>query len=228
MKKIPDEINTFSETIKNSDLSSIVQSGMEIGVDSIINDGILKDIPIVGTLVNLIKSAYSINTYLFLKKIIAFLNGIADIGEAERNKMISEIDESDKYKIKVGEKLLFILDKCDDIEKASLISKAFSSFIKKEIDYSEYIKIAHIINNIFIEDFDGFVKIDPKKIYEEDAVKFISYGICYIKFAEPEVCQREIDTKEPYGPEYEIVNGENDYIITDIGNKIKRIFGNEN
>lgn len=224
MKRIPDEINTFSETIKNSDLSSIVQSGMEIGVDSVINDGILKDIPIVGTLVNLIKSAYSINTYLFLKKIIAFLNGIADIGEAERNKMISEIDESDKYKIKVGEKLLFILDKCDDTEKASLISKAFSSFIKKEIDYSDYIKIAYIINNIFIEDFHEFVKIDPNDIYEKDAVKFISYGICYIEFAEPELREpQDWDDSSTY-----IDHVQNEYIITDIGNKIKRIFSNEN
>lgn len=224
MKRIPDEIASFSKTIKDSDLSSIAKNGMEIGIDSVINNELLKEIPIVNTLVSLIKTAYSINTYLFLKKIISFLNGISSISTERRNTMISKIDKSSKYKTKVGEKLLFILDKSDDTEKASLIAKAFFSFLKNTIDYSDFIKIAHIINNIFIEDFYHFIKINPKRLTEEDAQLYISFGLCLIVFSNPEINHFVPDTWDE-GPERDYIEkGENDYIITDIGKKIMKIF----
>jgi hypothetical protein len=228
MERIPNEVNRFSDTIKNSDLSSIAKNGMEITIDSVINNGLLKDVPIVNTLVSLIKTAYSIHTYLFLKKIIAFLNGIASINETERNKIISKIEKSNKYKIKVGEKLLFILDQCEDTEKSSLIAKAFSSFLKNEINYSDFIKIAHIINNIFIEDFYHFLKIDPKKIDMDDAELYLSFGLYTISLGDPKlkfhspVC----DGDELEG--YSLEDEERDPFITDIGNKIRSIFGNVN
>jgi len=226
MKENVNEIVSFNETLKNSDLSSIIKNGIEISIDSVLNDGLLKDIPIVNTLVSLIKTAYSISTYLFLKKIIAFLDGIADIGTDKRNKMISKIDNSNKYKIKIGESLLFILDKSDDTVKASLIAKAFSSFLKKGINYSEFIKIAHIINNIFIEDFNHFINLRPESLDEEDALLYINYGICSIEFGYPDISYRESDWKDSCNESdrYSIINGENNYLITNIGKKIIEIF----
>jgi len=226
MKKNPDEIASFSKTLKKSDLSSIAKNGIEISIDSVLNNGLLKDIPIVSTISSLIKTSYSISTYLFLKKIIAFLDGIANISKSRRNKMISIIDNSNKYKTKVGEKLLFILDKSDDTEKACLIAKAFCSFLKEDIDYSEFVKIAHIINNIFIEDFNHFVNLTPKKLDEEDALLYINYGICGIEFGSPYISYNEPDWKDSYNESnmYSVIDGENKYAITDIGEKIIKIF----
>lgn len=50
----------------------------------------------------------------------------------QRQKMISDIDSSQKYKIQVGEKLLYIIDKCDDYTKSGIVSLIFKAYIEEK------------------------------------------------------------------------------------------------
>ena len=60
--------DSFNLTLKNSNLQNIVSDFAELSVDSILQEGVLKDIPIVSTLISLTKVGISINDKLFLKK----------------------------------------------------------------------------------------------------------------------------------------------------------------
>ena len=90
--------NSLSETLIKSDLSSMTTEGLEIGIDQCLSDGIVRDIPIINSLVSIVKTTQSISNYLFLKKIVAFLNGIKDIPKEKREQEIQKIEESKKYK----------------------------------------------------------------------------------------------------------------------------------
>ena len=79
MDKICSLPATMSETLVQSDLSSVVMDGVEIGIDQCLSDGILKDIPIINSIASIVKTTQSISNYLYLKKIVSFLNGIKDI-----------------------------------------------------------------------------------------------------------------------------------------------------
>jgi len=71
--------DSFDLTLKNSNLQNIVSDFAELSVDSILQEGVLKDIPIVSTLISLTKVGISINDKLFLKKILYFINNIKDV-----------------------------------------------------------------------------------------------------------------------------------------------------
>ncbi|OFY93819.1 MAG: hypothetical protein A3K10_03780 [Bacteroidetes bacterium RIFCSPLOWO2_12_FULL_31_6] len=66
----------------------------------------LRDIPIVVTIIGLTKASFSLNDRLLIKKLIYFLSELQDIDIEKRQKLISSIEESDKHKIRIGEKLL--------------------------------------------------------------------------------------------------------------------------
>ena len=94
-----DVTTVFEDTILNSDLSSVMANISESIIDS------MTDLPIV----SLIRTTGDIRDYLFLKKILSFLNGIKDIKSSTRKRMIAKIEKSEDYRHKVGEKLLYII-----------------------------------------------------------------------------------------------------------------------
>ena len=154
----------------------------EITIDSIVKNDILKNIPIVKVLLGIVEVTQGISNYLFLKKIIAFLSNIKKVSAKKRKSMITKIDNSGKYKVKVGETLLNLLDKCDSIEKAAYLGTWFSAFLKGKIGYGLFLNGAHIINNVFLHDFEYFLSDDTEWMMVEDAYQEIAAGLFYVDF----------------------------------------------
>ena len=64
LKKIA---NSFEETLNDSSLHNVASGLAEAFTDSLLDDGLLKDIPIFGTIVGLGKTTLKITDLLFLK-----------------------------------------------------------------------------------------------------------------------------------------------------------------
>lgn len=215
---------SFAQTLKESNLTEIGLNAGEIVIDSIIDDGLLKEIPIISTIVGLVKTTSDLGNMQFLKKIVYFLSGIKDVSPKRRYEMIAEIDNSPKYKIKVGEKLLYIINRCDDHEKASLVAELFKAFLNKEIEYGDFLRGSSILHSIYVDDLEAFLELNENNLYAEDVLPFVSLGLCSIVFAIPKLNHHEqIDWDD--GPEYySIDEGESLGVITDIGGKLRKIF----
>ena len=118
MKKESDKItNSLGETLKESDLTKVSAGILESIIDEgLLEDGILKEIPILGSIIGLGKTVSSVKDYLFAKKIVGFLSGVANISQEKRNEIISKIDSDPNYKQTVGSKfcLLYTSDAADE------------------------------------------------------------------------------------------------------------------
>lgn len=180
MNNIDNISPSFASTLAKSDLSSLMKDGVELGIDSLMDDGIAKDIPVVGTIVGLIKSSQNIGNWLFLKKILAFLTRLESVDRQQREKMINEIDNSKKYRKKVGDQLLFIIDSCEDDIKAEYIAVLFKAFINEKVTYDEFMKGSSIINRLTTVDFDRFIR-DGLTTKDSD---FIGVGLGYTKVSD--------------------------------------------
>lgn len=152
-------LESFDETIVDSDLSSIPADLLEQSIDAIMEDGILQSIPIVRTIVGAIKTAGNIQDRLFLNKILSFLFHLKDVDPRQRQEMINNIDRSGIYQVRVGQKLLYIIDKCDDHTKSAYVARIFKAFIQRRISYSEFLRTVYAINNISSEDLQAFLQI---------------------------------------------------------------------
>jgi len=149
---------SFDETLADCNLLNLGIDISEIAIDSILQDGLLKELPIVGTIINLSKLSANIQDKLFLKKILTFLNGLRDISPEKRKEMIEKIDKSKEFRIRVGEKLLYIVDSCDDHEISELIGILFRSYIEEKINYDDFLKASSVLNKLSISDFKWFTK----------------------------------------------------------------------
>ena len=165
MNNLQDLSNSLDETIKDSNLTEINIELSEVLLDSFMEDGIAKDIPIIGTILKLGKFSMSLKEHLFLKKIIYFISNLKEIPAKKRNEMVSKIDDSKTQRIKVGEKLIYIIDKCEDHISTEYVAKFFKAFLLEKISYSEFLRCTSIIQNIFIEDFEYFISNENLERY---------------------------------------------------------------
>lgn len=229
MNEIQKLSSSLEETLKDSDLQNVTADLAETFADSLLDEGLLKDIPIVGSIVGLAKTAVNLTDRLFLKKIIYFISEIKNIEPQKREKLISDIDRSDKFKIRVGEKILYILDKCEDHLSAVFIAKLFNSFLKEEISYADFLRASLIIQKIYIADFELFVKTsvpDLEAIISHSGTitdfqnSLINSGICGM--ITDRISIRDQDDWK-IKDKYVVEGGETIIYLTEIGYKLKKI-----
>jgi len=234
------ELNTLSDSLENtlrdSDLHNVTISLAEVLADSLVEDGVAKDIPIIGTVIGLGKTAIGIKESLFLKKVIYFISEFRNISATKRNEMIERIDKSGKFRTKVGEKLLYIIDRCDDHEKSQIIARLFSAFLLEAISYEEFLRASHIVDHLINDDLKWFIQSEWKNEDNWKDNDHLNYEHGYLKIDEVgniansglvEIVSPEITVEDQSdwkaGDKYIVEGSELSVRITDIGKKIKEI-----
>lgn len=176
--------DSLEKTISFSDLENVATELTEVFLDKDMEEGILRDIPIVGTIVALSKTAKSVKDFLFLKKILSFLKESSKVSTEERLKAIEKINTSRKYRTKVGEKLLFIVDKCDDAERAEMFGRFFAYFLKGKISYDDFLRLSKATDNLILQDVLEFANADWKWKEIGSASHLVNSGLVEISSLE--------------------------------------------
>lgn len=136
-------------------LGELYQDYSEVGLDLFISDEILKELPIIKTLIAVPKIWQGISNYLLANKVLKFLFQLKDIPIEVREKFIKELEGEKKGKI-IGQ-LMLILDKHDQYKKSKLQGKLFKALILNKIDDQEYFSLTYAVSLMNIEHLDKLI-----------------------------------------------------------------------
>ena len=150
------EQNSLLATIRQSGLSNTLTDIGEISLDQLLNDGIVRDFPIVGTLISLTKAGITVRDQLFFKKVIKFLGPISEVTPNERAKFLDSLSESENKK--ANEYLLMYIDRLDSNDKAEWLGMASSAYIRGEITFHQLHYFAHYLDHVFILVWKDYLK----------------------------------------------------------------------
>ncbi len=140
------------ESVCTAGAADVAADVADVALDAVLDEGILKDIPIFGWLVKGYGVVNTIRDRLFLKKMAMFLYGVGQIGENDRNQFREKLMADEIFCRKVGENLVLLLDRQDNFDKAYILGKTFSGYICNKIDYVTLLKLAMTIDRAFIDD----------------------------------------------------------------------------
>jgi hypothetical protein len=216
-EKISDDLES---AIRNPSLQDSVVALLEVALDSGMEDGAFRDIPILGSIVGFGRAAISIRDRIFINKLGYFLREIESVPSDERRSLIDEINSSEETTVKIGEKILYVVDRCQDHASSRAAGILFKAFLEKEIDYHEFIALASAVDRLLYSDLVRFVMEKRARIPAWEANAY--FGTCLVNFNELETSvedQWDHDSTEPY-----IVTG-NDLTmsVTEIGKKFQKI-----
>ena len=97
------------DSVAIENLSALTTDALEIGLDTVLDSGLIKDIPVFGSLVKLYNIGSTIKDRIFERKLLKFLNHLSDIQIDKRLDFIKKIEKSPNKKKHTGEILLVLL-----------------------------------------------------------------------------------------------------------------------
>ena len=109
--------NSLLDTIKGEGGKDLALEAAEYALDSVLEDGVLKEIPVVGTVAKLYSTAIGVQGYIFAKKIRKFISQLSTISLEDRINFVARLEGDPKHREKTIDTLLSFLDKLDDMEK---------------------------------------------------------------------------------------------------------------
>lgn len=150
------EITRIEDSLLNSiGDSQIIDSIADVAeqvLDNFLKDGFIKDIPILGHILKLWRGGKDISSYLFTKKLLRFLGPMSKIPENERQNFLIELSNDLDHRKEVGEHLLLLLERMDDLQKPEILAQIFSHYIEGKISYIEFKELGYAVDHCTVKD----------------------------------------------------------------------------
>jgi hypothetical protein len=152
----------------------------EIGLDAFVSDDILKEIPIVKTVVGVVKSGLKVREIFFTKKILTFLKEFHS-GKLPKDKFDDfkrEFDTDEKYREKVTEQIMVFNDNFLQIEKSKVFANLFAAHLNGVYGWDYFVNLSVCLNqlNMFgVSLFDDMEKLSNPfygNIYDDQKQRY--------------------------------------------------------
>lgn len=230
MEEILNLSTSFNDSI-NNEVTSIVGEIAEVGLDAILKDELLKEIPFISTAISLYKIGSSISEKHHIKKLAVFINEINNKTIDENKKKIyrDKIASNKSISNRELEYVLVLIDRYLDYKKPKMLATLYLSFLDDEIAWNTFSELAEIIDRLLLSDIDclrefyyhGGVTIKENIVPLASVLRLLSVG-----FVEQQVQKLYWDDIEE--STHTQKNKTNfDYYITDFGKLFIGIFKDE-
>lgn len=162
------------ETIANENALDLLSDLGEVGIDRLLMEGPLQDVPILGSIVKTAKLGIAFRDRAFAKKVLRFLFQLRSIPHAEREAFAEKMADAD-LRERVGEQLILSLDRLDDAEKANLLGLVFRAYVHERISYQEFTRLAAGIDRARFSDLVAIR--DGAEVNEESGSMLAGAGL---------------------------------------------------
>jgi hypothetical protein len=130
-----------------TDLRDAIADVAEVGLDHLITDGPARDVPVIGTLIRLGTTVGAVRDHLFARKVATFLLRVAEVPEGERATFVRELKDPETRK-RVGDTLVLLLDRLDDMRKPDLLGLLFEAYLAGEIDLPTFQRLSAALDRL--------------------------------------------------------------------------------
>ncbi|MEZ9762727.1 hypothetical protein AB4278_07420 [Vibrio splendidus] len=144
-------------------LKQVIEAGLEVSetiIDQGIDDGILKDIPVVGVGYKLAAAANDIRSKVFVAKLEKFLFELESQSLESKNRIATKMAVSDQYAERVGETIAMCIENSNDTRKSELIAKLFLAYCFDRLSENEFRRSCDVVTNHFIDDLEDFLDLN--------------------------------------------------------------------
>ena len=163
----------FEESLLDPTLRDACLDITELGIDSILDDGVLKAFPLVKFFIGVGKTAQNIHDRNLLKQ--TYKSNITfkekPISPKKIEKYRKHLNSNPKFAEEELGRVLVLLNSYVDSKKSELLAKFFYSYVNEEIDWSTFHELSDITSRLFISDLDLLFKFYENKDLGTSQVK---------------------------------------------------------
>ena len=128
----------------------------ELEIDAFLDEGVLREIPLLKSILACRKTWASIADQLFLRKVYSFM-----VASPKFTKEEIEAFTVDHWRGENAQRLasavVLLIDRLDDLEKPAMLARVFAALVRKNINYDTFRRLAAGIDNATIQDLQAFI-----------------------------------------------------------------------
>lgn len=158
-------VTKFNDSLVISS-ADVIGDYLELGIDSVMDNEILKEVPIFKSLLSVINIYGNIRERNCLKNLTIFINEL-NSGNILTEKLKShqeELKNNPKKAEKELGRILIILDQTIDNQKAFYYGKLYKAYINEIISWDLFVEFCEINDRLYIGDFNLLALIYNKSI----------------------------------------------------------------
>ena len=123
------------------------------------------------------QAGFDVRDYLFLKKLVRFLVALQEVEAEDRRDFQKRIEEDKGFRKRVGENVLLLLDRADDMAKPDLLGKAFLAFLSGAVTFEQFSRMAAGIDRCLLLDLKLLVDAKYNRIDEPAGANLLPSGL---------------------------------------------------
>lgn len=151
--------NSLSTSLINSIGQEVIDTAgdfFEIGIDSLLDDGLFRDIPFISTVASLFHIGHTVRDRINILKLAAFIeqinHSIAD--EEELSKYKNKFEADEKYRNNELNYLLILIDRYIGIDRPKMLAKLYLAYLRGDLQWSELVSYAEVIDRLLPSDYE--------------------------------------------------------------------------
>ena len=135
---------------------------LESGLDSNLNDGVIKEIPFISTAVSLYHIGKTVKERYHVRKMIEFIQEINKgiITEDKLNEYKKKFDSQEKFRIKELEYIVIIVDRYIGYNKPVMLARLYRAYLDGILKWTEFLVYSEVIDRFLASDFSTLTKKD--------------------------------------------------------------------
>jgi hypothetical protein len=142
------------DSITSEGIISLGSDLLELALDNNLNEGVLREIPVVRNLYNLGRATVGIYHRLSIKKMINFLGELSNVSYEKRQSFVEDINKDPQKQRVCEETLLLLIDRADSLEKPSILGRILKHHILDNISYEDAMRLSFIVDRVYMSDLD--------------------------------------------------------------------------
>ena len=166
MEKDTQRGSAVVNVLKSESVVSVGKEFLELGIDTMLESGALKDIPLVNTVVGIFGVAASFRDQLLVNKLLRFISKLSEISQKERIAMVENLNEDDKFSGRAGATVIEILDRMESEKKPEYAGQFFAAYARNEISFEELRRVLVALERIPSFDIEKLEKFSKSTIEE--------------------------------------------------------------
>ncbi|QXP68496.1 hypothetical protein [Polaribacter sp. AHE13PA] len=166
----------FEEKNEKS-IEKVVQDGLEsttmdltvdyaeLALDSFLDNDAIKEIPIVKTILGLVKGGIKIKEIHFAKKLLTFLKEFhsAKLKDSVKIEFQNKFKENKKYRNSVVEQIMILNERILEIEKSKILANLFASHINDKFDWPSFLSLSYCAERLNLTAIDFLNEMAEEK-----------------------------------------------------------------
>ncbi|MBP4139439.1 hypothetical protein [Flavobacterium geliluteum] len=151
----------FTKELLNPSIDLVIDYS-EIYIDDLIQNEAINEVPIIKTVVGVIKTGISINKFFFAKKLLSFIRefNTGQIDEEKKVKFQQKIYDDPKFRKKATEQIMICLDRFNDIKKSLILANLLKAYVEEKISFEKFVSISISMERLHPSSYSFFISLE--------------------------------------------------------------------